>query len=213
MALISGEQSEIRNSYQYDAFGVQFEAAEQSHNRIRYTGQQYDELTGQHYLRARFYKPVLVRFIQDDTYWGDGLNLYAYCYNNPVMYYDPSRYQKEKSCVQTNQGENGTTDSSSSSRKVTNSAGQEVIRDYVKDQDELLEEAEKAAGGSLDDFIELKKNWYQNEEGTIKIEWNPESHVYPSEGPHVTVRVRNERGAWSVIKKIFIEGWDHYKKT
>ena len=49
-----------------------------------------------------------------------------------------------------------------------NSAGQEVIRDYVKDQDELLEEAEKAAGGSLDDFIELKNNWYQNEEGTIK---------------------------------------------
>ena len=32
------------------------------------------------------------RFIQEDAYWGDGLNLYAYCRNNPVMYYDPSGY-------------------------------------------------------------------------------------------------------------------------
>ena len=211
-ALITGGQGEIRNSYQYDAFGVQPEAAEQFHNRIRYTGQQYDDLTGQYYLRARYYNPVLGRFMQEDSYWGDGLNLYAYCRNNPVVYYDPSGYKKKKLCVQTNQVEGGTTESSSSSRKVTNSAGQEVTRDYVKDQDELLEQAEKAAGGSLDDFIELKENWYQNEEGTIKIEWNPDGHVNTNEGPHVTVRVRNERGAWSVIKKIFIEGWDNYKK-
>jgi hypothetical protein len=30
----------------------------------------------------------------NDTYRGDGINLYAYCYNNPVMYYDPSGYSK-----------------------------------------------------------------------------------------------------------------------
>ncbi len=29
-------------------------------------------------------------FLQEDTYRGDGLNLYAYCANSPVMYYDPS---------------------------------------------------------------------------------------------------------------------------
>ena len=28
--------------------------------------------------------------MQEDTCRGDGLNLYAYCANNPVMYYDPS---------------------------------------------------------------------------------------------------------------------------
>ena len=59
-------------------------------NRIRYTGQQYDEFTEQYYLRARYYNPVLGRFMQEDTYRGDGLNLYAYCANNPVIYYDPS---------------------------------------------------------------------------------------------------------------------------
>ncbi len=30
--------------------------------------------------------------MQEDTYRGDGLNLYAYCANNPVIYYDPSGY-------------------------------------------------------------------------------------------------------------------------
>ena len=48
--------------------------------------------TGQHYLRARFYNPVIGRFLREDVYRGDGLNLYAYCANNLVMYYDPSGY-------------------------------------------------------------------------------------------------------------------------
>ena len=32
--------------------------------------------------------------MQEDVYQGDGLNLYAYCGNNPVRYYDPSGYSK-----------------------------------------------------------------------------------------------------------------------
>lgn len=30
--------------------------------------------------------------MQEDVYRSDGLNLYAYCRNNPVIYYDPSGY-------------------------------------------------------------------------------------------------------------------------
>ena len=48
---------------------------------------------GQYYLRARYYNPVIGRFTQEDTYYGDGLNLYAYCANNPVGYEDPSGHQ------------------------------------------------------------------------------------------------------------------------
>ena len=47
-------------------------------------------VTQQYYLRARFYNPVIGRFTQEDTYYGDGLNLYQYCQANPVGYVDPS---------------------------------------------------------------------------------------------------------------------------
>lgn len=44
-ALITDEIVGIRNSYQYDAFGSELDSIEQRPNHIRYTGQQYDELT------------------------------------------------------------------------------------------------------------------------------------------------------------------------
>ena len=52
-----------------------------------------DAVTGQYYLRARFYNPVIARFLSEDTYYGDGLNLYAYGHNNPVGYVDPSGHE------------------------------------------------------------------------------------------------------------------------
>ena len=35
--------------------------------------------------------------MQEDVYQGDGLNLYVYCRNNPVLYYDPSGYSCKNS--------------------------------------------------------------------------------------------------------------------
>ncbi len=35
------------------------------------------------------------RFLQKDTYRGDGLNLYAYCANNSVVYFDPSGHKQQ----------------------------------------------------------------------------------------------------------------------
>ena len=83
-------QPQVLNHYEYDAFGNTIRCEEQVHNRFRYTGEQYDPLTGQYYLRARYYNPVIARFTQEDTYYGDGLNLYTYCQNNPVLYHDPT---------------------------------------------------------------------------------------------------------------------------
>ena len=83
-------QPQVLNHYEYDAFGNTVSCEEQVHNRFRYTGEQYDPLTGQYYLRARYYNPVIARFTQEDTYYGDGLNLYTYCQNNPVLYHDPT---------------------------------------------------------------------------------------------------------------------------
>lgn len=88
----------MENRYAYDAFGNLLGQEEAFPNRILYAGQLYDQETGQYYLRARYYNPTIGRFSQEDTYWGDGLNLYAYCANNPVRYFDPSGHQKKPNC-------------------------------------------------------------------------------------------------------------------
>ena len=75
--------------YEYDAFGNVVISEEKIRNIFKFTGEQYDQLTGQYYLKARYYNPVIGRFTQMDTYLGDGLNLYAYVQNNPVRYVDP----------------------------------------------------------------------------------------------------------------------------
>jgi len=64
-------------------------------NPFRYRGYYFDSETGLYYLMTRYYDPEIGRFISADAlaYLApetiNGLNLYAYCYNNPVMGYDP----------------------------------------------------------------------------------------------------------------------------
>ncbi len=87
---ITDEDGNICNQYEYDVFGRFTTKEETIQNRFCYTGEQYDPITSQYYLRARFYNPVIGRFLNEDTYYGDGLNLYAYCHNNPVNFVDPS---------------------------------------------------------------------------------------------------------------------------
>ncbi|MBM7615103.1 RHS repeat-associated core domain-containing protein [Alkaliphilus hydrothermalis] len=81
---------EILNDYQYDAFGNTTSYTEKVANRFKYAGEQFDNITGQYYLRARYYDPEIGRFTQEDTHRGDGLNLYTYVHNNPIRYIDPT---------------------------------------------------------------------------------------------------------------------------
>ena len=93
----------LKVKYNYDAWGnctidntQTTDIALAKANPIRYRGYYYDQDTGLYYLNARYYSPELRRFISpDDTAYldpenVDGLNLYAYCYNDPVNYADPS---------------------------------------------------------------------------------------------------------------------------
>ena len=62
-------------------------------NPIRYRGYYYDTETGWYYLNSRYYDPQVKRFINADTAIGangrfSGMNLFAYCNNNPVNYMD-----------------------------------------------------------------------------------------------------------------------------
>ncbi len=65
-------------------------------NPYRYRSYLYDVENGLYYLQTRYYDPVIGRFLTPDKirYLDpntlNGLNLYAYCNNNPVMYSDPT---------------------------------------------------------------------------------------------------------------------------
>ena len=53
-----------------------------------YCGEYYDPELDMIYLRNRYYSPGIGRFITEDPA-RDGVNWYAYCNNNPVMFVDP----------------------------------------------------------------------------------------------------------------------------
>ncbi len=87
--------------YAYDAFGnytILYGSSNDlvKNNPILYRGYYYDREAGLYYLNARYYNPQWRRFVSpDDTAYLDpesvnGLNLYAYCGNDPVNYADPS---------------------------------------------------------------------------------------------------------------------------
>ena len=87
--------------YTYDAYGNVFISGTLSStigelNPYRYRGYYYDVETSLFWLSSRYYSPELCRFISpDDIEYLDpesvnGLNLYCYCKNDSISYYDPS---------------------------------------------------------------------------------------------------------------------------
>ena len=95
---ILNRDGEVIAEYQYDAWGnCEYDLASgiATANPFRYRGYYYDQETGLYFLQTRYYDPEVGRFIsQDDVTYLDpehinGLNLYAYCANNPVMMVDP----------------------------------------------------------------------------------------------------------------------------
>ena len=92
---------ELIAEYLYDAWGnCQVVRAQDNNiaylNPIRYRGYYYDVETQLFYCNSRYYSPELCRWISPDSieYLDpqsiNGLNLYAYCGNDPVNRFDPT---------------------------------------------------------------------------------------------------------------------------
>jgi len=96
----------IIGEYLYDAWGNHYKVDANTssntdkelmnNNPFRYKGYYYDVETQLFYCNSRYYSPELCRWISPDSieYLDpqsiNGLNLYCYCYNNPISYSDPS---------------------------------------------------------------------------------------------------------------------------
>ena len=85
----------LLGQYEYDAWGnllSQIGSEILKINPFRYRGYYCDTESGIYYLNSRYYDPVIGRFISPDSInyleptFNNGLNLYAYSYNKPVMY-------------------------------------------------------------------------------------------------------------------------------
>ena len=126
----------VQNDYQYDAFGQRIAGQENIPNRLRYNAQIEDDLTGLYYLRARYYNTGIGRFTQEDVIYNDGLNLYAYCSSNPVMYADPSGYQSNKNQGNLNPCE--ITKSAAENSKIEIKAGKNFKDHFIRHKN-LLE--------------------------------------------------------------------------
>ncbi len=81
------------NHIAYDAFGnVQSESNPVVDHVFGFTGRPWDENTGLYYNRARYYDPLIGRFISEDPsgFASGDTNLYRYAGNSPTNLTDPS---------------------------------------------------------------------------------------------------------------------------
>ena len=95
MVQLADNSGNVVKGYDYDAFGVEKNPDVNDINVFRYCGEYFDKETGVIYLRSRYYDPEIGRFISEDSYTGKSqdplsLNLYTYCFNDPINFNDPS---------------------------------------------------------------------------------------------------------------------------
>jgi len=86
---LSDSAGDTVQTYEYSVFGEPAVEDANHTNPYMFAGRRYDIEIGLYYNRARYYNPYTGRFLQTDPA-GDGMNLYAYCGNNPVGRVDPS---------------------------------------------------------------------------------------------------------------------------
>jgi RHS repeat-associated protein len=95
---LSDMNSVLVERYTYDVFGRPTirdangtEIAESAFaNPYLFTGRAYDAETGLYYYRARYYDYATARFLQPDPLgYEEGMNIYAYCADNPLRWADP----------------------------------------------------------------------------------------------------------------------------
>lgn len=85
---LQSEDKTEEYAYAYNSFGEKAPAPD--HNPWRLASKRFDPETGNIYYTHRYYNPETGRFLTPDpSTFTDSANLYAYTFNNPLIYQDP----------------------------------------------------------------------------------------------------------------------------
>jgi RHS repeat-associated protein len=85
----ANDDQSIANFYAYSSYGEVATLGPDGGNPLQYTGRENDG-TGLYYYRARYYDPVMKRFISEDPIGlVGGMNVYAYVRGDPLRFSDP----------------------------------------------------------------------------------------------------------------------------
>ncbi|MCS6862740.1 MAG: RHS repeat-associated core domain-containing protein, partial [Abditibacteriales bacterium] len=101
---LTSDTQSITQTTTFDAFGNIESNAGSSNNAYKYAGQwgyRNDGDDGLMHVGARYYDPLVGRFISADTWLGDitrpqSLNPYVYCEGDSVNHVDPTGFDKQK---------------------------------------------------------------------------------------------------------------------
>ncbi|AXQ31164.1 hypothetical protein D0B54_21885 [Solimonas sp. K1W22B-7] len=93
--LLTEENGEVGNAYNYEAYGEREDSAEGVQNEYLFSGAQYDNALKMYYLRERYLLPAVGRFLILDPHKGNSLSpvtlhKYIYANNSPQFFVDPS---------------------------------------------------------------------------------------------------------------------------
>jgi RHS repeat-associated protein len=88
---LSNSSAALTNTYSYDSYGNSTGSSGTTTNYYRYAGREFDSETGLYFNRARYYQPIIGRFLSEDpNRFASGVNFYGYVENNPIGRVDPS---------------------------------------------------------------------------------------------------------------------------
>jgi RHS repeat-associated protein len=81
----------VQTEYTYEPFGKTTLTGSSTNSSYQFTARENDG-TGLYHYRSRYYHPQLQRFISEDPieFAGGDVNLYAYVFNNPTIFTDPT---------------------------------------------------------------------------------------------------------------------------
>ena len=96
---LSNAAGALAQTYTYDSFGKLTNSSGSLTNPFRYTARDFDTETNLQFSRARYYDPLIGRFISEDPQrFNASINFYAYVDDDPVNWMDPAGLDKAEVC-------------------------------------------------------------------------------------------------------------------